>query len=110
MEETESRKVRRRFEADEKLEILRRHLVKGEKISDLCEEMGIQPSQMYRWQKELFENGSSAFQKNGKRENQKVRNLEKEKEALKAKLARKDEVIAEIMADHVRLKKTLGED
>jgi len=103
------KRVRRRFEAEEKVEVLRRHLVKGEKISDLCEEMGTQPSQVYRWQKDLFENGSSAFRQNGKRENLRVRTLEKEVEALKGKLARKDEVIGEIMADHVRLKKSLGE-
>jgi hypothetical protein len=59
----------------------------------------------YRWQKEFFENGATAFErKNGAVS----KSLEKQNVQLKAKIADKDEVIAEIMADHVRLKKELG--
>ena len=39
----------------------------------------------------------------------KTRQLEQRVEALQAKLVRKDEVIGELMEDHVRLKKSLGE-
>ncbi|MGA8618450.1 MAG: hypothetical protein WB660_08015, partial [Candidatus Sulfotelmatobacter sp.] len=31
-------------------------------VSVLCEEKGLQPTVFYRWQKEFFENGASAFQ------------------------------------------------
>jgi len=27
-------------------------------ISDLCDELGLQPTVFYRWQKEFFENGA----------------------------------------------------
>jgi transposase len=60
----------------------------------------------YRWQKEFFENGAAAFEHNSNGSTHKA--LEKQNAQLKAKIAYKDEVIAEIMADHVRLKKELG--
>jgi transposase len=30
-------------------------------ISDLCDERGLQPTALHRWQKEFFENGAAAF-------------------------------------------------
>ena len=78
------RKPRKHFAAEEKVAILRRHLVDQEPISKLCDELGLQPTAFYRWQKEFFENGAAAFQT-------------------------KDEVLAELMAEHIALKKTLGE-
>ena len=38
-----------------------RHLLEKEPISKLCDELGLQPTVFYRWQKELFENGAAAF-------------------------------------------------
>jgi transposase-like protein len=38
-------------------------LVEGVPISDLCDELGLQPTVFYRWQKEFFENGAAAFSK-----------------------------------------------
>jgi len=97
---------RRRFQAEEKVAVLRRHLIDGVAVSDLCEECGLNPTVFYRWQKMFFENGAAAFERRG---DGCERQLEQENEALRTKLARKDEVIGEIMADHVRLKKSLGE-
>ena len=100
------RKERQRYSGQEKVRILKRHLVERVAVSDLCDEYGLNPNVFYRWQKEFFENGAAAFerQRNGhsSKEQGKI-------EQLKAKLAYKDEVIAEIMADHVKLKKSLGE-
>ena len=56
------RKERQHYTAEEKVAILRRHLLDKVPVSDLCEELGLQPTVFYRWQKELFENGASAFQ------------------------------------------------
>jgi transposase-like protein len=101
---------RRTFDPTEIGELLKRHLVGAEKVSDLCQEFDISPNQFYRWQKELFDNAAAAFQRQGKRENAKIRSLEQRNVALTTKLARKDEVIAELLEDHVRLKKSLGEN
>ena len=102
-------KERRKHSAEDKVLILKRHLVERVAVSDLCDEYGLNPNVFYRWQKEFFENGAAAFEK--KRNGSVPAAKEREKIArLEARLAHKDEVIAEIMADHVRLKKSLGED
>src|SRR6266850_7099551 len=99
------RKERKHYTAEEKVAILRRHLLDKAPVSDLCEEFGLQPTVFYRWQKEFFENGAAAFQ-------QKVRSnqpSEQERIAyLEKKIQTKDEVLAELMAEHVALKKVLG--
>jgi len=98
---------RRKFAGEEKMAILRRHLVEKIPVSDVCDQAGINPTLFYRWQKELFENGAVAF---GRRSDDGPnRKLEAKVQALEKKLADKDEVIGEIMESHVRLKKSLGE-
>jgi transposase len=59
------KKQRKHYTPEEKVAILRRHLVEGAPISDLCDELGLQPTVFYRWQKEFFENGAAAFQERG---------------------------------------------
>jgi putative transposase len=59
------RKERKHFTPEEKVAILRRHLVDKVPVSELCEELGLRPTMFYRWQKELFENGAAAFQSQG---------------------------------------------
>ena len=56
------RKERKHYTGEEKVAILRRHLLDKVPVSDLCEELGLQPTVFYRWQKEFFENGAAAFQ------------------------------------------------
>ena len=51
------RKERKHYTAEEKVAILRRHLLDKVPVSDLCEELSLQPTVFYRWQKEFFENG-----------------------------------------------------
>jgi transposase-like protein len=55
-------KERNHYTPAEKVAILRRHLLDQVPVSELCEELGLQPTVFYRWQKELFENGAAAFQ------------------------------------------------
>jgi len=97
---------RRYFSGEDKVRILRRHLIDKIPVSDLCDEHGLHPTLFYKWQKEFFENGAAAFERH---DDAKSRKLEKQNAALKAKLSNKDEVIAEIMESHVALKKSLGE-
>ena len=102
------KKSRRLFSAEDKVRILRLHLLEHQPVSDICDEHGLHPTMFYRWQKEFFENGAAAFQRKGNGSAQPA--IAKQNAQLKAKIANKDEVIAEIMADHVRLKKELGLD
>lgn len=56
------KKQRNQYAPEEKVAILRRHLLEKEPMSKLCDEMGLQPTVFYRWQKEFFENGAAAFE------------------------------------------------
>jgi transposase len=60
----------------------------------------------YRWQKEFFEKGAAAFQAQ-ERPHRQVEEKQKRIE-LEKKVQTKDEVLAELMAEHVALKKHLG--
>lgn len=96
---------RRHFSPQAKIGILRLHHLEGRPISAVCEEHEITPTLFYQWQKTFFEKGAAAFE--GGRQD---RSGEQKVIAhLEEKLRRKDEVIAEIAAEMVRLKKELGE-
>lgn len=96
---------RKNYTPEEKLAILKRHLVEKTPVSDLCDELGLNPNVFYGWQKQLFENGTAAFQKTRRQADRRDQRIEK----LEAKLAQKNEVLAELMQEHVQLKKELGE-
>jgi transposase-like protein len=104
-------KQRRHFADHDKVAILKRHLIDKVPVSDLCDELDLHPNQLYDWLKKFFENGHLAFA-NG-RSSRKARAAEdakdREIEQLKTKLARKNEVMAELMEAHTELKKSLGE-
>ena len=100
------RNERKHYTAEEKVAILRRHLLDKVPVSELCEELGLRPTVFYRWQKEFFENGTAAFEQKARPSH----SADRERIAyLEKKIQTKDEVLAELMAEHVALKKTLGE-
>ena len=98
---------KKQYQASEKVAIIREHLLENKAISDLCDEHQIHPSVYYRWQKQFFEQGDKAFAANN--ETQVIAQLKQELNGLETKLARKDEIIAEVMEDYISLKKRLGE-
>jgi transposase-like protein len=105
-----SKKTRRHHTPDQKINILRRHLLEKVPVSEVCEGAELQPSVFYGWQRQLFENGAAAFGESRKRaEVSREQELLAENERLKARLARKDEVIAEVTEELVRTKKAAGE-
>mgnify|MGYP003377962227 CR=1 FL=1 len=102
-------RVRRNFSGAEKMAILREHLIEKVPISEVCGRHGIQPTLFYLWQKKLFEDGAAVFeQPRGKAPRQQAAEVRRI-EALEAKLQQKNEVLAELMGEHVALKKSLGE-
>ena len=100
------RKPRKNYSPEEKLSILKRHLVEGVPVSDLCDELQLNPNIFYAWQKQLFENGAAALQRFRKAH---VDPRDRRIAQLEAKLTQKNEVLAELMQEHVALKKALGE-
>ena len=57
-----SQTERRHFGGQEKVKILRMHLLEGKPLSDLCEQHKINPSLFYQWQRTFFEKGARAFE------------------------------------------------
>lgn len=100
-------KHRKHYTPQQKISVLREHLIEKESVSDICEKHGLKPTVFYRWQKDFFDNGALVFERSRGRESAGAKG---QIEALRKKLARKDMVIAEIMEDYVAVKKTIGDD
>src|SRR6267378_8505677 len=99
-------KPRRHFSGTEKVAILKRHLIDKVPVSDLCDELHVYPNQLYGWLKEFFENGHAAFD-NG-RKSKALEDAKDEKiQKLEAKLARKNEVMAELMEARTQSKEDI---
>lgn len=102
---------RKHLTPEQKVAIVRRHLLEQVPVSDLCDEYGIHATQYYAWQKQLFEQGSVAFERKTNKANQKRQQTAQAKkiEQLEEKLQKKNEVVSELLEEHVQLKKELGE-
>ena len=101
-------RTRRRFTSEQKAQIVRRHLASKEPVSALAEEFSLQPSQIHGWVNQVLAQAGKAFERsanNGRAEQAKDRRIEQ----LQAKLADKNEVIAELLEENVKAKKELGE-
>ena len=94
------------YTAEQKVAILREHLLDHVPVSDLCDRYRLQPTVFYRWQKQLFENGALAFTGSSR---SRASDSDTMIAALEEKLIRKNEVLSELMEEHLRLKKELGE-
>ncbi len=100
-----SGKKRKKFTAEEKIVILKKHLLEKKAVSDICDEHGIHPTMFYRWQDKFFMDGASVFEKSNEKPGvQMTRRLTQ----LEEKLQRKNEVLSELMEEHIILKKSLG--
>jgi transposase-like protein len=52
---------RKHHSPEEKVAILRRHLIDKIQVSTLCDEHHVHPTVFYHWLKQFFENGAAAF-------------------------------------------------
>jgi len=99
------RKQRHNYTPEEKVAILKLHLVERVPVSDLCDKYQLQPTVFYHWQQQFFEKGASAFTQGKDPKRSETRRIEQ----LEEKLRKKHEVLSELMEEHVKLKKELGE-
>lgn len=118
-----AKRSRRQFLAERKAEVVRRHVADKTPVSDLADELEVQPTQIHLWIKQVLDQAEAAFAKTpGKArrvEDARDRQIAELKAKIAhqdavlaqrdAKLAQKNEVISELMQEHVQLKKELGE-
>ena len=97
---------RKRYTAEEKVAALKRHLLEGEEVSKICDELKIHITAFYDWQKKFFENGVKAFEQDARGESTTMRT---KIDYLEGKLQKKDNALAELLEEHIALKKSLGE-
>lgn len=107
------RKKRHNYTPEEKVVILKRHLIDRVAVSDLCDEHQLQPGLFYEWQKQFFEQGAAASSRQSSSvktaETAEVQQLKERLQWTEDKLQRKHKVLSELMEEHVKLKKELGE-
>ena len=103
------RQSRRHFSVSQKAQIVRRHISGKEPVSNLADEFGLQPSQIHTWVKQVLDQAERALEHTSGRPPRAERLQAKLVERLQSKLVQKNEVIAELMQEHVQLKKELGE-
>ena len=94
------RRKRRRFPAAEKLRIVLAGMQEGVEISELCRREGINPTMYYGWRKKLLSSATKVYDENGSKPSAEAERTRKE-------LTRMKEVVAEITAENLELKKTL---
>ena len=102
---------RKIFTPDQKVAIVRRHLLEQVPVSDLCDQYGIHATQYYNWQKQLFENAAPAFERRTNKANKRRQEdaAGRKISQLEEKLQNKNEVISELMEENVKAKKANGE-
>lgn len=95
--------TRKNHTAEEKVSLLREHFEKQISVADICEKYRVHPNQFYKWKKELFENAVDTFStKRGRKQKSPTVDLE-------AKLKERNEIIAELLEENIKLKKHNGE-
>ena len=105
--------TRRTFSADQKAEVVRRHLRDKVPVSDLAEELSVQPSQIHQWVNTVLAQAEQAFVKTSKQSQRQLARQEELRQQrirrLEKKLDLKNEVIAELMEENVKAKKENGD-
>lgn len=99
------KRQQRPFTPEEKVRILKRHLVDKVPVSNLGDELGLQPTAFYYWQTEFFERGAQAF---ARPSDSRQRKQEQRIKELEEKLQRKHEVLSELSEEYVQQKKSWG--
>lgn len=102
-------KKNKSWSLEDKLSILKENLVEGKSVADICEAKGLSPSLFYTWREALFKPHVSADEKHSHRkEATKIKILEDRLAKSEAKIAIKNEVIAELLEEHTKVKKSVG--
>jgi len=79
--------------------------------SPLVDKHKIHAVQFYQWQKLLFEKGAVVFERKPIAHNVRRQDSAKDEkiEQIEAKIKNKNDVMAELLEEHIKLKKELGE-
>jgi len=96
------RKKRRRWTAAEKLRIVLAGMQDDVEISELCRREGINPTMYYGWRRKLLSSATRVFDETSKKQDAQQQRAAHE-------LSRMKDVIVEITAENLELKKTFSD-
>src|SRR5882757_3562470 len=99
---SETNGKRRKGSSAEKLRIVLAGLQSDTKVSELCRREGITANQYYQWKDRLLGSAAKVFE-------EKAASPSVDQERTEAQLKRLKDVIAEITAENLELKKTLSD-
>jgi transposase-like protein len=94
---------RKQYTGEQKAAILREMIEKGKSLSAVAEENQVHPNMVLNWRKKLLEGAPEILAI--KRPEIEMQAAERKTNALKAELAHKDAVIAELVQELLTLKK-----
>jgi transposase len=95
-------KSHRKWTAKEKLRIVLTCMQPGVEVSEVCRREGINPNLYYTWKKKLLGSAEQVF------DERKSKKQDAVQERIERELSRMKEVVAEITAENLELKKTLS--
>lgn len=101
----ENKKKRQYYTSEQKVSILKRHLIEREEVSKICDELKLHPTVFYEWQRKFFEHGVRAFESEQKQES---KQLQEKIDALEMKLKRKDAAVSDLVEELIAEKKRNG--
>lgn len=95
---------RKRYSSEDKIKILREHFEQKLSVPEVCEKHRLHPNQFYQWKKLFFEKAAAIFNAKpvARTEQEKIAQLHKQ-------LHERNEVIAELLQENLKLKKAHGE-
>ena len=86
--------------------------IRGDKTTaEMASKFAVHTSQVTAWPKQLFENGGVAFERKPNKANQRRQKVAQQQKIaeLEQKIQKKNDVVAELLEEHVQLKKAHGE-
>ena len=97
---------RKQYKSETKFKIVKEALTTDQGVNQICKKYGVSTAQFYRWQEIFFKSALEGFE-------QKKRGLSavvesRAMEALKVDILRMKDVIAEVTAENIGLKKKDG--
>jgi putative transposase len=96
---------RSRYNSEQKFQIVKEALTTDTAVTDICKKYNIHPSQFYKWQASFFEGALEGLERKkqgpSKAELRKIEQLENDNNRMK-------DVIAEITAENITIKKRIG--
>jgi transposase len=103
-----ARREKRKLSSEGKLKILCERWLEQKPISEVCDRHEISPAQFYTWQKSVLERAVPLLdrKRSSHNENAQLERMRGEMEALRQEVQQKNSTLADLMQEHVQLKKT----